>query len=324
MEGLNDLAKKKYGFPGEKRNSLTVLKEIDPYPSGARRLLCKCDCGNERIVIASRFNDGTIKCCEECSVLEHRQKLIDKYQFMVGQQYGRLKVDKIYYKEGAGVVAHSICSCENHTECIHGVNYLLSGNTKSCGCYERDIISTQKHHNKYNLENEYGIGYFENGEEFIFDKEDYDLIKQYSWSMLNVRGIKYACTKRKRNGKQTSILMHRLVMGVLDNPDVEVDHIKHNTLDNRKSQLRIGTKWDNNLNHGVFVNNTSGFSGVRWDKKNQKWYATITYNKEHYWLGYYIKKEDAIRARKLAEDYYFKDWSFDNSMNADLEEDVIS
>jgi len=313
----------KYEFTGEKRNSLTVIKEIEPTPSGMRRLLCKCDCGNTRIVYYYRFNNGEIKRCKECDEKIRQQKMIDKYSFMIGQTYGKLKVDNIYYKDGVGVMAHSFCSCENHTECNHDVAKLLSGNTKSCGCFGKESIYKQKKSNKYNLENNYGIGYFENGDEFYFDKEDYDLIKNYSWSELNVRGTKYACTKRKYNGKPTSILMHRLVMGVLDNPDVEVDHIKHNTLDNRKSQLRIGTKWDNNLNHDLFVTNKSGCSGVQWDKKNNKWYATISYGGEHYWLGYYINKEDAIKVRKEAENYYFKDWSFDNSMNADLSEEVI-
>ena len=243
---------------------------------------------------------------------------------MVGKTYGRLTVDDIYYnKEKPGVYAHATCSCDNHTKCNYEVDKLLSGNTKSCGCYAKEYSVKNKKNNKYDLTNDYGIGYFDNGEKFYFDLEDYDLISKYHWTILNVRDEKYAVTKRFYNGKYNAILMHRLIMGVMDNKDVEVDHIKHNTLDNRKSQLRIGTKWDNNLNHDLLKTNTSGYTGVRWDKKNNKWYATISYNRQPIWLGYYTNIDDAIEARKKAEDKYFKEWSYNNSINAELDEEPI-
>ena len=39
----------------------------------------------------------------------------------------------------------------------------------------------RKKHNKYDLSGEYGIVYTSNGEEYWFDKEDYDKIKDYYW-----------------------------------------------------------------------------------------------------------------------------------------------
>lgn len=312
----------KFGHSGEKYGKLTIIKEIEHTPSGMRRVFCKCDCGNTRITSPYSLHNGNVTCCEECLKKKKQDEQIQKYRYMIGETYGKLTVDNIFYDTNKKrVMAHSVCSCEDHNELICSVHYLLSGNTKSCGCIEKNR-GTRKN-NKYDLNNDYGIGYFDDGDNFYFDLEDLDKIKKYYWSKLYVNDLCYAVTKRKINGINKSLLMHRLVMGVLDNPNVEVDHIKHNTLDNRKSQLRIGTKWENNLNHGLFVNNTSGYSGVQWDKKNKRWYATITYNGEHYWLGYYDKKEDAINARKYAEDYYFKEWSYDNSMNAILPEEEI-
>lgn len=312
------------GLVGEKYGLLTIIEEAEPTTTGIRRVLCRCDCGNERICNVYELHDGEITCCKECVNKKRINNSIEKYKYMIGQLYGRLTVQDIYYDiNKKKILAHCICSCVNNTEYDIEPNKLLNGNTKSCGCYKYESMFRQRKVNEYDLTNEYGIGFFDNGEKFYFDLEDYDLIRKYHWTMMTVRGTRYAVTKRKIQDKYVAILMHRLIMGALDNQDVEVDHIKHNTLDNRKSQLRIGTKWDNNLNHDIFVTNTSGCTGVQWDKKNNKWFATITYNKTPYWLGYYINKEDAIKARKLAENYYFKEWSFDNSMNAELSEDSI-
>lgn len=52
--------------------------------------------------------------------------------------------------------------------------------------------------------------------------------------------------------------------------------------------------------------NTSGVTGVTWDKSRQKWLAQIVFKGEHKFLGRFGDKEDAIQARKEAEEKYFK------------------
>lgn len=52
--------------------------------------------------------------------------------------------------------------------------------------------------------------------------------------------------------------------------------------------------------------NTSGYKGVLWDKERNKWKAEIIFKKKHYYLGRYDKKEDAVKARKEAEEKFFK------------------
>lgn len=52
--------------------------------------------------------------------------------------------------------------------------------------------------------------------------------------------------------------------------------------------------------------NTSGTTGVTWDKKREKWVAQIVFKNRHYYLGRYDFKEDAIKARKEAEEKLFK------------------
>ena len=97
-----------------------------------------------------------------------------------------------------------------------------------------------------------------------------------------------------------------------------VDHIKHINYDNRKSELRIGTQSENNMNRTVQKNSTSGVTGVNYLKRNNKWRAMIEFNKQRHYLGVFENKEDAIKARKEAEEKYFGEWSYDNSMKHNL------
>jgi len=94
-----------------------------------------------------------------------------------------------------------------------------------------------------------------------------------------------------------------------------VDHINHDTSDNRKENLRICTSAQNAKNKSTPKNNTSGITGVRWVEKRGKWHSYIRVNYKRINLGYYTDFEDAVAARKQAEDLYFGDYSCSNSLN---------
>ena len=76
----------------------------------------------------------------------------------------------------------------------------------------------------------------------------------------------------KKDGTRTSVLMHQLIMGT-DGISTMPDHIhgKQSRNDNRKSNLRIVTKSQNNINQPVRKDNTSGIKGVNWNKDLNKW-----------------------------------------------------
>lgn len=54
--------------------------------------------------------------------------------------------------------------------------------------------------------------------------------------------------------------------------------------------------------------NTSGTTGVWYDKSRQKWCAEIMFKKKKYHLGRFDEKEDAITIRKIAEEEIFGDF----------------
>ena len=87
------------------------------------------------------------------------------------------------------------------------------------------------------------------------------------------------------------------------------DHADRNALNNRKSNLRFATKSENARNQSVSKRNTSGVIGVGYYKPGDKWRAYIEYNNQFISLGYYVDKEDAIKARLEAEQKYFGEFA---------------
>lgn len=198
------------------------------------------------------------------------------------------------------------CDCGKSKE-IFG-NTLKSGKTTSCGCKYKSRKRSRKY-NEYDIQNyDYGVIYI--GEnEVLFDLEDYEKIKNYTW---NCRKIKNGyISVNTQNGGQ-SLVLSRLIMGC-DESNLQVDHKNHNTLDNRKSNLRIVTVSQNNMNKNFMSNNTSGHIGVSFNKRNQKYVAYIKKNKKYIHLGSFDNIDNAIIVREKAEEKYFKDYSYKNS-----------
>jgi len=144
---------------------------------------------------------------------------------------------------------------------------------------------------------------------FLIDLDDVERCKQYKWTLNKPAGLNdfYAFTtemlpkeQRTKTKKQKHIKLHRFLTNCPKG--MVIDHINHNTRDNRKCNLKICTQFENVKNN---KNNKSGYSGVFWDKDRQKWQVRITYQYKGIFLGRYDKIEDAIQARKQAEQKYF-------------------
>lgn len=237
---------------------------------------------------------------------------------LLGRTFGRLTVigqsdDHIYKSGRKERMWICQCSCEDRT-----IRPIMECNltrrerpTRSCGCIAREnAILKSKKYNKYDLTGEYGIGYASNtNTPFYFDLEDYELIKEYCWRE-ETKG--YIRTSINVDGKEVLLCLHRLIMNA--KPDELVDHIKHKKYDNRKSQLRIVNNSQNTMNSKPNNRNTSGVPGVHQRKDNGKWVARITINDERLYLGTFVNFEDAVEARRKAEDMYFGEFSYSNSI----------
>lgn len=222
----------------------------------------------------------------------------------MGQRFGKLVVIKRVENKNRKV--GWLCQCDCGNTHITTSNSLTKGWCKSCGCLKREVTSRKfKKYNTYDLSGDYGIGYTLKGEEFYFDLEDYEKIKDYCWR-INSDG--YVVTSI--NSTHSTIKFHRLVMDVLNIPAIQVDHIYHSKNDNRKSQLRLVNSQQNQCNTLLAKDNTSGYKGVYWHKKHNQWEALISYNNKQIYLGLYTNIEDAIKARKEAEEKYFGEYRY--------------
>jgi len=120
-----------------------------------------------------------------------------------------------------------------------------------------------------------------------------------------------------KNNKQVHKTVHSLVAeAFLEKNDktLIVDHIDRNRKNNALNNLRFVSKAENGMNSNVSRNNTSGTCGVYFKKSTNKWAAEIKINYKKKHLGYFINKEDAIKARKEAQDLYFGEYQKFNSL----------
>ncbi len=87
--------------------------------------------------------------------------------------------------------------------------------------------------------------------------------------------------------------MHRVILDCPSN--LEVDHKNHNGLDNRRSNIRVVTRSQNQHNKTI---NSKKVTGVYFDEKTGKWRASIGLNGKRFHIGYFTLKKDAINANK--------------------------
>lgn len=80
-----------------------------------------------------------------------------------------------------------------------------------------------------------------------------------------------------------------------------VDHNNRVRHDNRWSNLKLATAQENQRNAGKSKNNTSGVTGVIWDRRRKRWFAQITIDRKSRFLGYFDDISSAALARKAAE-----------------------
>ena len=131
------------------------------------------------------------------------------------------------------------------------------------------------------------------GKVALVDDEDYEWLRQWKWSAGKSPTSWYA----RRNGaspKRERIYLHRLILAA--QPGQQVDHINGDGLDNRRCNLRLCTRAQNNRNRGKGPTNTSGYKGVCWDKKAQRWRAAIWLNGKYKFLGHFDAPKDAALA----------------------------
>ena len=132
------------------------------------------------------------------------------------------------------------------------------------------------------------------GYNVIIDDEDYPISIKYKYRARKRGDIVYFCYSYMKNYKRLHFYLHREIMGCLPGDGKTVDHRDCNTLDNRKSNLRICTVAENTHNQRMRTNNTTGYKGVCYFNGTWRAHIRINYKKIH--LGCFDNPVSAYNA----------------------------
>lgn len=138
----------------------------------------------------------------------------------------------------------------------------------------------------------------------LVDSEDFELVGSLRWH-LHTSG--YAVNDKRiwlGNGKSRveRRWMHRMIMNTPK--DTQTDHINHDKLDNRRSNLRLCSQSENSANASLRKDSTSGYKGVTWLKRTNMWQVRIGVKMRRICIGHFREKEEAIQAYRAAAQKY--------------------
>lgn len=215
---------------------------------------------------------------------------------LTGKKFGHLTVIKLDDEKNR---TYWLCECD----CIHRniisirSDVLKSNKNVSCNsCNENTYIHT----NNYIIGKTYNNN---NQNTFIIDVDDFNTIKGYTW-LTNESGYILTYIHNK------IVFLHRYIMENHYNIQTKlIDHINHNTSDNRKENLRVCTPSQNQQNRKPTKDSIS-FKGVSKNKRDGKYRATLKIENKKIELGIYDELKYAIISRVQGEYTYFGDFRF--------------
>lgn len=283
---------------------------------------CHCvKCGYRKSVEGSSIRAGNSTRCV-CDKSFGRREILGYEKDISGKVYGDLTV--LSYCDTKSTHSRWLCKCSCGNKEIFSISQLRRRKNLMCSqCVQkykdiRNVISeenldfngipiniiqsTQRKQNKYEIQNNVTII---NGK-IIVDSKFVDYLKSFDrYISIDSRGYAYFsyCDQ--------DVYLHRLLTKTPlffneSSKDIEIiDHINRNRCDNRMENLRIIKKSENPVNCSVYSNNKSGHKGILWLERLQKWQVNIQYKNKNHYIGVFENIDDAILARKKAEQDVF-------------------
>jgi hypothetical protein len=254
---------------GERFGMLTVQGVTNQRKNKCYVWECLCDCGNTTYLTTSALNSGNSQSCG-C----YNYNAID----LTGQRFGRLVVMKLSdIRKGKRNIRLWKCQCDCGKTAYVRSSSLRRGHTTSCGCYINEKQFVDLTGRKV-------------GRLTVLKLSDTKLGKSIAWDCLcdcgNKTKVRMGCLK---NETTKSCGCYGREINIKSLKSVSAKNYIENT-----SIRALGGK--------IRANNSSGTTGVSYDKSRQKWCALIGFKKKTYILGRYEKLDNAIKARKKAED----------------------
>lgn len=272
--GKTKRAKIQIGF---RVGKLTVTAPTDQRKNGYTIWNCCCDCGGTIELDTRTLQRGTIRDCGcETKVKPGRKDL-------TGQRFGRLVCMEPSEKKDKQGGTQWICRCDCGQKCLAATHQLLNGYKKSCGCLGHPSL-------KNYVGKRFGMLTVV---EYVEKKDG-----MHRWR------CKCDCGNETVVGQTPLQNGHVKSCGCLQKKVI----YENLCLVEGTSVTILET-----MKNRTIKSNTSGYTGVYWQKNTGKWVAQITFKNKTYYLGSYEKIEDAVRARKRGEEMHdnFLEWYYE-------------
>lgn len=209
-----------------------------------------------------------------------------KIQDLRGKKFGMLTVIDVKREKNK---TYYLCECEcgSNNKWIRA-DSIKSGNIKSCGCYRNNVL--------YKREDLTGKNFDRLTVVKLLDKR----------ANNGERLFECICSCGNKCNVRASSLIYNITKscGCLHKEQSSLNTKKG--VEKFKENIVDGTNVASLMRSKTIKSNTSGTTGVFWDSNNEKWAAAIYFKNKRIRLGEYTKKEDAIKARKEAEENIHK------------------
>jgi len=209
---------------------------------------------------------------------------------LVGKIFNNWKVISFHEKRGYSKYFWCECLLCHQVKSIY-ISSVIQGKSNSCGCISRGLVAynINKKRNDFIVEGAITKIFITSPCDgvMLIDTDDFDKLANL-YIRLEIQHNNYYAIATK---DYTILRIHRYLLGVIDS-NISVDHINGNTLDNRKSNLRLCSFKENNWNKvNPNRNNTSGYRGVSYDKSRDRWVGVISCNGNTYRKRFKTKEE---------------------------------
>lgn len=172
---------------------------------------------------------------------------------------------------------------------------IRKGTSKGCAnCREPHRTGTP-----YEIKNAVATFTTRKGSTFTVSIIDAQRVANHGWCLAE-RGYMLASINNK------VVTLHQFLLGF--RPNMYIDHIDGNRLNNTRANLRWATPMQSAWNQDISSRNTTGYKGVHWNKRARKWQAHIRCNNKWRTIGFYDSREQAAlayneEAKRLFGDY---------------------
>lgn len=254
---------------GKRVGMLTVEEPTEQRKAGYIVWRCRCDCGGEILLDTRCLQRETVRNCGCRTVVKPGQRDIS------GMRFGKLTAVSPTEERGSRRDTVWLCHCDCGGEVKAALGQLVSGMRKSCGCLSRPP-----------------------GKDYIGKRFGRLTVTEYAGKRGGMHRWRCRCDCGNETvAGQTLLQAGRTKSCGCLQASIYKDNLK----------LKDGTSVTilKSIKKGRLIKtNTSGYNGVYFDKKQQRWVAQITFQGKTRYLGSFELLVDAVEARRQGEKVY--------------------